>query len=56
MVEIMVPAAAGPTSVVSNGSPIYPVLGKAATWAPNAASFRLTEPRQVSRDGESYHQ
>src|SRR5205085_6211788 len=46
MVEIIVPAAAGPTSVTT--SRMNPVLGKAATCAPNAASFRLTEPRHVS--------
>ena len=34
------PAALGPNSATSRGTPIKPVLGKAATNAPNDASFQ----------------
>ena len=40
MVRIAGPAAAGPSSATSSGTPMKPVLGKAATSAPKAASFQ----------------
>ena len=39
MVQIAGPAAAGPSSATSNGTPMKPVLGNAATSAPKAASL-----------------
>jgi hypothetical protein len=39
-VQITGPAAAGPSSATSSGTPMKPVLGNAATSAPKAASFR----------------
>jgi len=49
MVTMAGPAAAGPSKATSSGTPMNPVLGKAATKAPSDASFqrmrgfRLTE-------------
>ena len=40
MVRIAGPAAAAPSSATSSGTPMKPVLGNAATSAPNAASFQ----------------
>ncbi len=40
MVRIAGPAAAAPSSATSSGTPMKPVLGKAATRAPKAASFQ----------------
>ena len=42
MVQITGPAAAGPSRATSRGTPMKPVLGKAATRAPKAASFSPT--------------
>ena len=39
-VQITGPAAAGPSSATSSGTPMKPVLGNAATSAPKLASFR----------------
>jgi len=48
MVQMAGPAAAGPSSATSSGTPMKPVFGKAATRAPNAASFRCTRRLQVT--------
>ena len=40
MVTMAGPAAAGPSSATSSGTPMKPVLGKAATRAPKDASFQ----------------
>jgi len=40
MVMIAVPAAFAPKSATNKGTPMKPVLGKAATNAPNDASFQ----------------
>ena len=40
MVTMAGPAAALPKSATSSGTPMNPVLGKAATKAPNEASFQ----------------
>ena len=40
MVAIAGPAAAAPSKATSSGTPMKPVFGKAATSAPNAASFQ----------------
>ena len=42
MVVTTGPAAPSPKSATSRGTPMKPVLGKAATSAPNAAFFRST--------------
>ena len=42
MVAIIGPTIAGPNSAASNGTPMKPVFGKAATSAPNEASFKPT--------------
>ena len=47
-VQITGPAAAGPISATSSGTPMKPVLGNAATSAPNAASFRCTASLSVT--------
>jgi hypothetical protein len=47
MAEIIGPAAAAPSSVTSSGTPMKPVLGHAATSAPNAASIRRSGGRRV---------
>ena len=49
MVLITGPAAAGPSSVASSGTPMKPELGKAATSAPKAASFRFTRAERVNQ-------
>jgi hypothetical protein len=43
-VQITGPAAAGPSSATSSGTPMKPVFGKAATSAPKDAFFRSTGP------------
>ena len=45
MVRMAGPAACAPSSATSSGTPINPVLGKAATSAPNAASFQPIRAR-----------
>ena len=40
--QITGPAACAPNSATKSGTPMKPVLGNAATSAPNAASFRCT--------------
>ena len=40
MVRMVGPAAAGPSSATSSGTPMKPELGKAATSAPSEASFQ----------------
>jgi len=40
MVRMAGPAAAAPSRATSSGTPMKPVLGNAATSAPNAASFQ----------------
>ena len=40
MVMMAGPAAAAPSKATSKGMPMKPVLGKAPTKAPNAASFQ----------------
>ena len=40
MVTIIGPAACAPSRATSSGTPMKPVLGKAATSAPNEASFQ----------------
>ena len=47
MVQIIGPAAAGPSSATSSGTPMNPVFGNAATSAPKAASFRCTRSPSV---------
>ena len=48
-VQITGPAAAGPSSATSSGTPMKPVLGNAATSAPNAASFNPTRALRDTR-------
>jgi hypothetical protein len=43
------PAACGPSSATKSGTPMKPVLGKAPTRAPKAASFQPMRPRSVTR-------
>jgi hypothetical protein len=40
MVRITMPTTSGPISAASSGTPMKPVLGKAATSAPSEASFQ----------------
>ena len=40
MVRMAGPAAAGPSSATSSGTPMKPELGNAATSAPSEASFQ----------------
>ena len=47
-VGITGPAAVGPSNATSSGTPMKPVLGKAATSAPKAASFSGTRADQVA--------
>ena len=47
-VQIAGPAAAGPSSATSRGTPMKPVLGNDATRAPNAAFFRSTPSLKVT--------
>ncbi len=47
-VVITGPAAAGPSSAASIGTPMKPVLGNATVSAPNAASFGPTRAERVS--------
>ena len=47
IVAIAGPAAAAPSSAVSSGTPMNPVLGNAATKAPSDASFQPITPRLV---------
>ena len=42
MLQITGPAAAGPSSAASSGTPMKPVFGNAATSAPNEASRKPT--------------
>ncbi len=42
MVAIIGPTTAGPNNAASSGTPMKPVLGNAATSAPNEASFSPT--------------
>ena len=48
MVRITVPALPAPSSATSSGTPMKPELGKAATRAPNAASFQPQRRRVAS--------
>ena len=45
---IIGPAACAPSSATSSGTPMKPVLGKAATSAPKEASFQAMRPLRVS--------
>ena len=56
MVQIIGPAAAGPSSATSSGTPMKPVFGNAATSAPKAASFRCTRSLEREGDGRKHHQ
>ena len=47
IVAIAGPALAAPSNMANNGTPINPVLGKAATKAPKEASFHPMAPRLV---------
>ena len=49
MVTITGPAACAPSNATSSGTPMKPVLGKAATSAPKAASFQPRRGREASR-------
>ncbi len=48
MLQMTGPAAAGPNSATSSGTPMKPVFGNAATSAPNAASFSCTALDKVT--------
>ena len=48
MVTMAGPAALAPNSATSSGTPMKPVLGKAPTNAPKAASFQPMRPCSVT--------
>jgi len=48
MVTMAGPALCAPSSATSSGTPMKPVLGKAATRAPKAASFQLVRGPRVA--------
>ena len=48
MVTMAGPAAWAPSRATRSGTPMKPVLGKAATSAPNAASFQLVRGPRVA--------
>ena len=61
MVRMAGPAACAPSSATSSGTPMKPVLGKAATSAPKAASFQpmrarvsATMPPTITRAHSTY--
>jgi hypothetical protein len=47
--EMAGPAAPAPSSATSSGTPMKPVLGKAATSAPKDASFQRTRSFMLNR-------
>ncbi len=56
MVQIIGPAAAGPSSATSSGTPMKPVFGNEATSAPKAESLRCTRSLEREGDGREHHQ
>ena len=56
MVQIIGPAAAGPSSATSSGTPMKPVFGNDATSAPKAAVLEVHTIAQREGDGGKHHQ